>query len=416
MKIPGFFNRLLDAFFGTMFLYFVVIGLMNLPIDLDILDPVEQALQDLEITDMAFSKFKGLDNLPADTNIVLVNIKHLDRAGIADLLNAVNKYEPSVVGIDAFFRNPKSPMQDFPLMMAMSQTKNLVLVTELQKPREDEEAFDSVAYSHPDFSQYAYGAFANLKTGEKTAGFRTVREFSPFFYVQDTIYLGFAAKIASLYNKEAFDKLMRRNNLSETINWRGQENKFYAIDSEDLLESGSDFSFIKGKIVLMGYLGEYLYDNRSVVDKFYTPLNERSAGRSYPDMFGLVVHANSISMILKGNYIEELNEAQKKWLGILITFVNVFFFIIIADRFKPLYDLLTKSIQIIEAIILLFLTTNWLYTYDIKIDMTYALIMVLLSGDLIEVYAGSLRDLVLHLLMKYKLIPYRKLDGWDKPD
>lgn len=52
-------------------------------------------------------------------------------------------------------------------------------------------------------------------------------------------------------------------------------------------------------------------------DRYYTPLNERSSGRSIPDMFGVIIHANIISMLLDEDYIDDVPE----WLLYLFSFL-----------------------------------------------------------------------------------------------
>ena len=58
----------------------------------DAFDAVGQALEDFEMTDIAFNKIR--EPLPPDTTIVLVNMGNLDRTGIARQLQIVDKYGP----------------------------------------------------------------------------------------------------------------------------------------------------------------------------------------------------------------------------------------------------------------------------------------------------------------------------------
>ena len=91
---------------------FVVLGtitivfLLPFQINIDLLNPVTRTLQDFDLNDVCFSKFRDQDAIPADTNIKLVNIGRLgelNRTQIAKLVETVNKYSPKVVAIDAFF-------------------------------------------------------------------------------------------------------------------------------------------------------------------------------------------------------------------------------------------------------------------------------------------------------------------------
>src|SRR5262249_51796170 len=93
------------------------------------------------------------------------------------------------------------------------------------------------------------------------------------------------------------------------INYSGAEPAFYRLDY-GLLSEGFDSSRLRDKIVLFGYLGTepamrdsnawpYTIDE----DRLFTPLNDRLSGRSYPDMYGVLVHANILRMMLQEDYI-----------------------------------------------------------------------------------------------------------------
>ena len=61
-------------------------------------DSVGQALKDFELTNYAFSRLRETPQV--DERIVLVNIGTLDRRGLAQEIEAINKYKPRVIGID----------------------------------------------------------------------------------------------------------------------------------------------------------------------------------------------------------------------------------------------------------------------------------------------------------------------------
>jgi len=95
-----------DTVFGTLFIFFLIFLFANLTFFkiFDVFDPIGEALSDLELTDYAFSHIR--EDPVADTNIVVVNLP-FSRRDIAVVLSIINQYEPAVVGIDAFFPEPK---------------------------------------------------------------------------------------------------------------------------------------------------------------------------------------------------------------------------------------------------------------------------------------------------------------------
>ncbi len=395
---------------GTIFV-FAFLGLLTIVgrfITFDHIDPLSDALRDYESSDIIYNSWT---NNPIDTNITIVNIAQVDRATIGKELEIIGKYKPKVVGIDAFFRAEKGPMQDFPLMMGMSKIENLVLVSQLSEHLDTADCWNRLNRSNPMFLEYAQTGFANVITGEHEHGgdFRTVREFRPDYCVADSTELNFTSKIVSIYNPSAFNDLMARGNHSETINWHGNidyynvmKNKYTQLDVADVLEERFDPSVIKDKIVLFGYIGEYVGDTTSYIDKFYTPMNSRQAGRAYPDMYGIVVHANVISMILKRDYVTTVPDWGDYLICLLVTFLNVWLFVFVADRRKRWYDVITKPLQILELVLLVGLVIWFLSSASIKMNLTLTLITIAFAGDLTELYHSTVRMFAAKQIQKIK--------------
>ncbi len=401
----------------TGYIGLLVFVFSHLPIQTDLFDPLAKAFEDFEMSDLVFSQPPANENLVSeeveylrdpseiarDTNVVLVNIQFRNRAEIGRMLDIINKYEPAAVGIDAFFRKEKGPAQDFPLAMALAQTKNLVLVNQLVTTDEEKDCFDSLQYSNPMFNETAFNGFANVLTSSKGKGFRTVKSFYPFQCLKDTMYPNFSTKLVQLANPEAYQRLIEREHFVETINWTGNFRKFMAFDAHQILGEIGDLSVMKNKIVLLGYIGQQLGD-RDLVDIFYTPQNPRVAGRAYPDTYGVVVHANIISMIMDGKYIHRTPEWIVRLIQFIIVYLNVALFLYVADKRKMYYDLITKSIQLVELALFMGLIVMLMLRFQIKINLTMVLVGVALSGDLTELYAGSLQPMGEKYLRKFGLI------------
>lgn len=371
------------------FIILVIYILALLPAQFEVLDPVGKALEDFQLSDIVFTELR--DNPSANKDIVLVNIKHFDRETIGKQIAAINEHNPAIIGIDAFFKEKKDFEKDFRLMLSLGATDSLVMVTKLLNPDDEGECFDSLQTSHPQFTENAHSGYANFITSPGV--FKTTREFAPHFCLKDTVALSFTSKIAQLYNTEAFDYLMARGNSEETINWRGNYKKFYSIEGEDVFDEDFDLSFIKGKIVLMGFLGEREIGEPSLEDTFFTPLNEVTGGRSVPDMYGVTVHANILSQILDKDYINTIPDWLNIFIALALLYLNVSFFMWVGYNYKVYYDIITKSIQIVEVIILFGINLLALAVFQWKVDFTVAIIAVLFCGDLTELYVGSLIEM-----------------------
>ncbi len=169
-----------------------------------------------------------------------------------------------------------------------------------------------------------------------------------------------------------------------------------------MLNEQFDASVIKDKIVLFGYIGEYVGDDESHIDKFYTPLNERMAGRAYSDMYGITVHANVISMILNRQYINRLPEWADFLMYAFVTFLNVLLFLYIVEKRKNWYDVITKPFQIIELVSFLAVPVWVLYYWNFQVDISDVLITVAFAGDITELYASTIRGFAAKQIEKAK--------------
>ena len=403
-----------DNFFATTFIFLIMWCLSNIKINSDIFNPVSDMFGDFEITDLVSSKIE-LETLE-DTNIVLINIGNLTRAEIADEIDIINKYEPKVIGIDAFFRKPKTDEVDMPLQTAFSNTKNLVLVSKLHyNDRTDN--FDSLETSNPKFVQYAHTGHANFIT-EGDEMFRTARTFVPFDTInthqeRKDIEPAFASKIVEIFDPKAYKYLTERQNEVETIRYRGNifgaRRKFYVIDIDDVLQENFERNLIRNKIVLMGYMGERVPETKNTWDndKFFTPLNTKYVGKAFQDMFGVVVHANVISMILHQDYINESSELMNFVLGFSLCFLCLALFHLILEWTPQLFDPVTKAFQLVIIVVLNFVVAELFLIQNYNLDLGYALIAIALAPDLLEIYLHLVKRPLTFLLNKVYI---RKLE------
>ncbi|MBK6915145.1 MAG: CHASE2 domain-containing protein [Ignavibacteriales bacterium] len=274
---------------------FLLVGIFTLiPFNCSFLDPVAKAIGDFDVYDIVYSKLR--EEQKADTNIVLVNLGSLSRKEIAEQIKLINEYKPGVIGIDAIFEEAKDSAGDSMLADVFSSTKNLVLVSKVTGFNDDEELFDSVKYSISNFNDHSSNGFANLPNDDGV-NFRTIREFRPYANVMDKRVAAFSSKIVQLSDSSAYSNLSERENETERINFVGNYDKFYYLDAGQLFDEKNNLGFMKDKIVLLGFMGLDL-NTKTFEDIYFTPLNERYAGKSFPDMYGVVLHANIISMIL----------------------------------------------------------------------------------------------------------------------
>jgi len=395
--------------------------------NVEFLNPIEQAFDDFDLTDIVFSKLT--DRSKANSDITVVNIGNLDRGGIAAMIDLINQNDPKVIGLDVQLETALDSTQDAQLEAVLSQVKNMVMVSELRpNPNPKVKKADHIKTNYNRFTKHAHTAFANFITKGKgnQQGLYSVRSFSPKEKVskvilsqgtekfdtlslkdagrKDTIEYSFGVKIAQLVNAKKAKKFLDRKRNYEWINFFGNvsldgNTNFNVLDVHQVLESQNSEDAAKGfknvikdKIVLLGFMGANL-QVRSFDDKLFTPLNENYIGRSAPDMYGVVVHANIVSMILNESYIKE----TPQWLNYLISFfivlITIMIFSYIFIKVGIWYDALTIFIQLLIVLGLVGLMLAVFSKFSTKMDLGIGLIGIVLSGIFVEIYHGFIRKL-----------------------
>jgi CHASE2 domain-containing sensor protein len=382
----------------TLLMFIMIWVLSSFPLHFEYFNPIQNAFKDFDITDMVFSKIRK--NPKYDDRIVVVNIGKLNRGEIGQLLEKIAEHQPKIIGIDAFFRNLKGNAGDTILHNSLQKCKNVVFVSELKDFNEKKGCYDVLNVSHPFFTKNFQNGFANLTTTgeENMAALVTCRSFLPQAQVNKKTELAFGVKIAELYDKNKTKKFLNRKNVSEYINYNGnidvaqksvgaKETVFTSLDFTDVFDDNFKPEVFKDKIVLLGFMGNSLKEN-SFEDKFYTPLNENYVGKSTPDMYGIVIHANIISMILNQNFIDEMNDYINIGLAIVFGFLSVLLFSFFFKNLGFWFDSATLIMQFLFAILLFTINVVAFHQFNLRININLALACAVLSGLMVEFYFG----------------------------
>jgi CHASE2 domain-containing sensor protein len=392
---------IIDSILGTAFIISLILFFQMFRFlgEFSLLDPIGDAIGDVEMTDIVFSSIR--ETPKADTNVVLVNIGELSRREIAQELKIINKYGPAVVGIDSYFWELKEDsLGDILLNNALSDIENLVLVNKLIYSPGDQD-YNSVRYSYS-FFDLGQSGYANLETDALDQyQYKVCRTFPPARSVDGKKEISFAVKVVESFDPGKAKKILARSNEYEVINYRGNimdfdqtkfGGRYMALDVDDALNERFMPEIIKDKIVLFGYMGRD-FNDRSWEDKFFTPLNVQYAGKSNPDMFGVVVHANIISMILSEDFIGKQSTFSANVTALIICFITVLIFTIIYKRLPQWYDGLTKTLQLVFVLLLLTINVFSFHWFSYKTSLTLATIIVALAGDSLEVFFGLVKNL-----------------------
>jgi len=371
-----------DYFLATLFL-FVTISLLGLiTFNLSFFNPMKKALTDFNFSDLLYSSL-NTQKEALDTNVILVNIGHLNRRQIARQISNIRKSKPKVIGFDGFFSARRDPVTDSILRAQLYDREDLVMACFLTGKDELTGKFDSLETSDPFFRSRLKG-FVNLGGADPKSS--TVRYFSPAEIFQHDTLHALAIMAAGRYHPIAVGTLLERKNDREIINYVGNRNAFICFDADEVLDSATDLSILKDKIVLMGYMGESFRSPPDLEDIYYTPMNPVLAGRSTPDMYGVIIHANIIHMILAGSYINKM----PAWLTLLLSFVICYFYIWFITWFKAARPMTFKAVFPVFLLLLNVLIVYiffLLYKYsNYSIDSGYFLVPILLFETFLTYY------------------------------
>ncbi|RZL69587.1 MAG: CHASE2 domain-containing protein [Pedobacter sp.] len=369
-----------DTLFATISV-FLVMGMFSfIPINTHFLDPIHLALADFDYNDLAYAKMHKNENTPADTNLVVVNIGQGSRMDIANMIAKIDAQKPKVIGVDVLFKERKDTAADNALAKHFANNKKIVAAFNYA----GEDNHDNKAHVSPQT-----GAFYNIGLNNGYANFvgeeeGVVRHFSPFIEGNDGKELAsFASRVVNIANKDAYNTLKERNNLTEIINYTRKADKYLVIDGMDLLLGKADSSILRNKIVLLGYVSVSPYD---IEDKHFTPMNAKYTGKSLPDMNGIFIHANIINMIQNNDYVHKMPVWLMWIIGFLLCWLHMALFIKDYLENHIWFHLIAKIAQIISAVFFVYLGLLCFHQLDTKVNMTATLAAIILAVDVLYFY------------------------------
>lgn len=368
-----------DVFLGTVFAFGILFLIKLIFFNTHYLDPITQPLSDFQFTDLYYSQITK-QKTEIDTNIVLVNIGENDRLGILQQLEIIKSNAPKVIGLDVTFKEKKDPLIDSALRVALNGEIPVILTSNLiyEKNNEGHGSFSEVECSHDCFEKDNDQGYGNFLAQEG----HTVRYYAPLIKQENDTLFALTTKIIKLFNPKDYDNLLSRNKKTEIINY--QSDVFVKYDVFDIYPS-ADLSFLKDKIVMMGYMGPS-FSQVVMEDNHLTPLNKSYGGHALPDKYGVEIHANIISMVLNNNYIDEIPSWLTYFLAFIVCMLHMYFFIYLFVKQHKWFHLGVKITQLVSFGIIVFISLLIYGAFQIKLEPSYIIIGVLLSGDALYFY------------------------------
>jgi hypothetical protein len=374
-----------DTIFSTLWVFVFIVALGSIPINFYFLNPLKLSMKDFDFNDLAYSKL-GKGKLGSskdsnfDKNIVIINIGDLDREGLAMLVDKTASYGPKVIGLDVWMEDAREPHKDSLMREVVSRTPNLVLASRFKGAKDKDEG----EYHSNFFTPHAAGTegYVNFFNEE----FATLRIWNPTIKVKiDSLtkirHYSFAYTLVKMYDSTVLEYLPSKK--KEIINYTRRTNQYQIVEPNDLLMDMVDTAAIRGKIALLGYINT---DPNNIDDKKFTPMNDKTYGKTVPDMNGIVVHANIISMVLAKNYIKKLPSWVIWLVAIFIGWLHMSFFIRYYLENHIWFHLVAKIAQLASAIFFTYVGIYLFDRYRIKLDMKLSLIVIVMAVDVIYFY------------------------------
>jgi CHASE2 domain-containing sensor protein len=378
-----------DTLFATLAV-FIVMGFFSfIPINTHFLDPIHLALSDFDYNDLAYAKMHKNENTPTDTNIVIVNVGQGNRQEIAAMIATIDSQSPKAIGVDILFNAKKDAAGDSLLSNQFSTNKKLIGAYNINAP-------SGRGYF---YKQSANKGFANFVGQEEGV----IRHFTPVEKKEQVP--AFAVAVLKVADAKSYDELLKRKQITEIINYKRKADKYLIIDGMDLLAGKAVPSVFANKIVLLGYVSNGVND---VEDKHFTPMNEKYTGRALPDMNGVFIHANIISMAQDHDYIHRM-PAWLMWsIAFLLCWLHMALFIKDYLDNHIWFHLLAKIAQIISAVFFVYLGLLFFHQFDTQMNMTATLAAIILAVDVLYFYEAFATWL--HKKKGYKTIFTHKHD------
>ena len=360
-----------ESIVATVIVLLITYLISFIPWSLEYGKALHQGFADFDIYDLYYSG-KNKQNTKRDSNMVLVEIGST-RTEIAHQIELINNFSPKVIAIDAFFETPKE--NDSFFRKVVNSKSNIVFLN-----RNTENGLAPNIF----FNNAARCGFANF-IGNK---YSVIRNFYPRKTFNGKEYDAFAACIARVAKPNKYEILKNRNNNQEIINYTGNLESYTSLSADELVQyfsSGQLESIIKNKIVLLGFFSK---DTLQLVmdDIHYTPLNEVVSGKSYPDMYGVVIHANILSMILRGTYSTLAPELESYLFAFVLT---MFFYYYILSVYRKKAHPSHAIFLLVQVFIILLVLYFFLMLYDwflFKVSLEPIMISLVLSLELFGIY------------------------------
>lgn len=377
--------------------------LNSIRLNLHYIDPFNNGIKEYEITDIVYS-YLSQETVSPEDRLVIINSGRPDRTKIARLIKRLASADASVIGLDFYFESVSGLPEDTLLQNALREHQNIVLACALKDENTEDDKIEGITAVDTFFSNHATLGYGNFPSNET----KTIRVFSPQEKIGNSYVPAFTTAILGKYDPEIQASFLQRGKELEPVFFSGHKSDFISQNIDWVLDSLTDAearSIFKGRIALVGYAPDDKWAN-PLLDRHYSPINKSYDTKSIPDMFGIVIHANVLSMILNEKFIREVPGWLAMLLSVLLCYGNVVVIRWIYKYFHEAFHGITRALQLVEFILLFFLIATMFYFFRTKINLGVGILAVVLAYDFIMIYESLIRPRIsfLRRLPEYPLL------------
>lgn len=300
--------------------------------------------------------------------VTVVAVDDCSRQDVMDVLDIISEYQPSVIGLDIFFRVPNNDSAQ--IINLFKGTPNLVLPTILRKQNNGD--YERIVYSFVEQSLEANYGYVNLNASSVVD---VVRDFTPSQHIVngDTMWQ-ISAEMAQIAYPEKFNVLQQRNNPTEIIQFSSIS--IPIVSAQEILYGDDDAyltRYLTNRAVLVG-------DINNINDMYSTPLNEL--------MPGITIHAHTLHTILSESYTS-ISPTWLNWLiALIICFLFLFINIKVRDKWSLVGNMIMRVLQIALMFSLVFIGSYWYSSHLQYIDFSPIILMIGFSSLASDIYDG----------------------------
>jgi CHASE2 domain-containing sensor protein len=346
-------------------------------INISFFNPFKKIVKDFSFLDVYHAK-NFSDNKSINSDIIIINIEHRNRLEISQLLNEVLKTNPKVVGVDMVFKELKESFSDS-LLASNIRNKRVVQTYVISE--------NTYTYNNQIFRNKTEG-FANFNFENQES---VIRDFEGVYNKK----LAWSTQIAKTALGDSIWK--ERNYLKHLvgntpIKYHGGQDAFIVYSFKEFMLQ-TNKSILKDKIVLLGYTGDPTGNKFDIEDKYFTPINPVTSGKSIPDMFGVVVHANIINMLINNDFLYRISNFWIIVLSIIFNFLLIRCFIKI-EKLDKLGARTKRKIIVFFFSILMVGISFLLFKYGIVLKVAPIIAIVVFSASVIKYYKHLIRYII----------------------